>query len=77
MYSRLQIRSLNMHKMLFESDVACVDNCQIDLRSFHKLCMLLTIHGRLKYTKNMKVEELVAMFLHIIAHDKRIRVVKR
>lgn len=77
MYSRLQIRSLNMHKMLFESDVACVDNCRMDLRSFHKLCMLLTAHGGLKPTKNMEVEELVAMFLHIIAHDERVRVVKR
>nr|XP_010937359.1 uncharacterized protein LOC105056753 [Elaeis guineensis] len=62
-----------MHKMLFESDVACVDNYRMDLRSFHKLCMLLAIHSGLKPTKNMEVEELVAMFLHIIAHDERVR----
>ncbi|QHO29741.1 Retrotransposon protein [Arachis hypogaea] len=37
----------------------------------------LTRVGRLEPSRNMGVEEMVAMFLHIIAHDVNIRVIKR
>ncbi|XP_025646296.1 uncharacterized protein [Arachis hypogaea] len=33
--------------------------------------------GRLEPSRNMGVEEMVAMFLYIIAHDVKIRVIKR
>ncbi|XLR65108.1 hypothetical protein S83_015780, partial [Arachis hypogaea] len=32
---------------------------------------------RLEPSRNMSIEEMVAMFLHIIAHDVKIRVIKR
>ncbi|QHO07235.1 uncharacterized protein DS421_14g461870 [Arachis hypogaea] len=49
----------------------------MDRCAFHALCNMLKRVGRLEPSRNMGVEEMVAMFLHIIAHDVKIRVIKR
>ncbi|XLT04433.1 hypothetical protein HN51_043182 [Arachis hypogaea] len=56
---------------------ACIENTRMDRRAFHALCNMLRGIGRLKPSRNMGVEEMAAMFLHIIAHDVKIRVIKR
>nr|XP_023915784.1 uncharacterized protein LOC112027337 [Quercus suber] len=43
------------------------------LYAFAKLCKILRGTGRLKDTKNASVEEQVAKFLYILAHNERIR----
>ncbi|XVE89435.1 hypothetical protein DITRI_Ditri19aG0201100 [Diplodiscus trichospermus] len=63
--------------MIFESDVQSIDNCRMDRRAFTKLCHLLETQGRLKASKNMGTEEMVASSLHIIAHRTKNRVLKR
>ncbi|XP_061369959.1 uncharacterized protein LOC133312729 [Gastrolobium bilobum] len=49
----------------------------MDRRSFHTLCHLLKTIGMLQPTRHMGVEEQVAVFLHILAHDVKNRVIKR
>ena len=74
---RHHIRSLNLDKMLFQSDKQSVENCRMDRRTFAKLCQLLKIEGMLKENRNMSVKEMVISFLHIIAHHTKNRVFKR
>ncbi|XLR18898.1 hypothetical protein S83_046810, partial [Arachis hypogaea] len=52
-------------------------NTKMDRCAFHALCNMLKRLERLEPSRNMGVEEMVAMFLHIIAHDVKIRVIKR
>ncbi|KAL5549458.1 hypothetical protein UlMin_004689 [Ulmus minor] len=74
---RHQIRELNYHQMIHESVLACIENTCMDRRIFFILCQhLRTIRG-LKRTKNMDVEEMVAIFLHIISHDVKNRIMRR
>uniref|UniRef100_A0A2N9HXL4 DUF8040 domain-containing protein n=1 Tax=Fagus sylvatica TaxID=28930 RepID=A0A2N9HXL4_FAGSY len=55
--------------MVFNGDLECLENTRMDRHSFHRLCDMLKTTGRLSATRNMNVEEMVAMFLHIVAHD--------
>ncbi|GMI86573.1 hypothetical protein HRI_002326600 [Hibiscus trionum] len=74
---RHNIRSINLHKIIFESDRQSVDNCRMDRRAFLKLCHLLKCHGGLKESRHMCMKEMVITFLHIIAHHTKNRVLKR
>ncbi|XLR04434.1 hypothetical protein S83_070632, partial [Arachis hypogaea] len=58
-------------------DETCIENTRMDRRTFHALCNMLKEVERLEPSRNMGVEEMVAMFLHIIAYDVKIRVIKR
>ena len=49
----------------------------MDQRAFYSLCDLLSSVGRLRCDGSMSVEEAVAIFLHILAHDVKNRVIKR
>ncbi|KAL5553402.1 hypothetical protein UlMin_040803 [Ulmus minor] len=63
--------------MIHESDLACIENTRMNRRTFSILCQyLITIVG-LKGTKNMDVEEMVVIFLHIISHDVKNRIMRR
>ena len=61
--------------MTLESDVICVAQLHMDMQDFNKLCHLCTTKGQLKRTRNMSVEEMVAIFLHVLAHHVKNRVV--
>ncbi|XVF56316.1 hypothetical protein PTKIN_Ptkin06aG0109000 [Pterospermum kingtungense] len=72
-----QIRSMNLQKIVFESDRQSIENCRMDRRSFRKLCYLLKTDGHLEDNRNMSVEEMVTSFLHILAHHTKNRIIKR
>ena len=76
-HDRHLVREVNFERIVFISDLACIENTRMDRRAFHVLCDMLKGVGKLEPSKNMSVEEMVAMFLHIIAHDVKNRVVKR
>lgn len=76
-HERSVIREVHFHRIIFISDLACVENTRMDRAAFHKLCTMLKVVGGLVPTKNMDVEELVAMFLHILAHHAKNRIIKR
>ncbi|VVA31425.1 PREDICTED: ALP1 [Prunus dulcis] len=48
----------------------------MDRQSFHKLCQILVTRGQLRPTRNVSVEEMIAMFLHILAHHIKNRTIK-
>ncbi|GMJ03048.1 hypothetical protein HRI_003974000 [Hibiscus trionum] len=74
---RHNIRTLNLQKIVFESDRQSVDNCRMDRRTFFKLCHLLKSQGGLKESRYLCIEEMVITFLHIISHHTKNRVLKR
>lgn len=76
-YHRHLVRELTLRRMVFNGDLECLENTRMDRHSFHRLCDMLKTTGRLSATRNMNVEEMVAMFLHIVAHDVKNRVIKR
>ncbi|KAL2904738.1 Protein ALP1-like [Bienertia sinuspersici] len=49
----------------------------MDRNTFYVLCGLLRDHGGLKESKNMYVEERVAIFLNILGHDQKQRMIVR
>ena len=57
------------------SDTECIFQLQMDRRCFRVLCSFVREIGVLKDTRHMSVEESVAMFLHILAHDEKNRAI--
>ena len=53
----------------------CVNQLRMDIRSFRSLCCLLRNEGKLKEDGLICTEEQVAMFLHILAHHSKNRVI--
>ncbi|KAK9286987.1 hypothetical protein L1049_015395 [Liquidambar formosana] len=72
---RMESRVDNIRRLLCEGDGAFVNQLRMDMRTFKLLCSLLRTFGRLTDTKNMSVEEQVGMFLHILAHHVKNRVI--
>ncbi|KAK2365165.1 hypothetical protein QL285_030112 [Trifolium repens] len=62
--------------LINRNDVICVNHLRVDIRSFRILCCLLRNEGKLKEDGLVCIEEQVAIFLHIIAHHTKNRVIK-
>jgi hypothetical protein len=62
--------------LINRNDVICVNHLRVDIRSFRILCCLLRNEGKLKEDGLVCIEEQVAIFLHIIAHHSKNRVIK-
>ncbi|KAL0544437.1 hypothetical protein IC582_019552 [Cucumis melo] len=75
--TRHRIRELAYFRMIHESDLVCRQNTRMDRRTFAILCHLLRNVAGLSSTEIVDVEEMVAMFLHVLAHDVKNRVIQR
>uniref|UniRef100_A0A9I9EC68 Retrotransposon protein n=1 Tax=Cucumis melo TaxID=3656 RepID=A0A9I9EC68_CUCME len=75
--TRHRIRELAYFRMIHESDLVCRQSTRMDRRTFAILCHLLRNVAGLSSTEIVDVEEMVAMFLHVIAHDMKNRVIQR
>jgi hypothetical protein len=58
-YHRHLVRELTLRRMVFDSNLACIENTRMDGHSFHKLCDMLKTTGRLSAKRNMNGEEMV------------------
>ncbi|XP_057764994.1 uncharacterized protein LOC130985849 [Salvia miltiorrhiza] len=58
------------------SDIDCVVNMRMDRNAFGRLCQLLRQLGGLTNGRYVTVEEQVAVFLSVLAHHKKNRVVR-
>ncbi|KAL4032275.1 hypothetical protein IC575_005345 [Cucumis melo] len=67
--TRHRIRELAYFRMIHESDLVCRQSTRMDRRTFAILCHLLRNVAGLSSTEIVDVEEMVAMFLHVLAHD--------
>lgn len=66
----------NFQRMVYASDVRCINSLRMDRHTFSRLCSMLRISGRLQDTRNVYVEEMIAMFLHILAHHEKNRIIQ-
>ncbi|XP_048492671.2 uncharacterized protein LOC104902848 isoform X1 [Beta vulgaris subsp. vulgaris] len=51
----------------------CCEQLRLDIRCFEKLCHTLQSKGDLMTTRNVTIKEIVALFLHVLAHDLKNR----
>ncbi|KAL0558889.1 hypothetical protein IC582_003472 [Cucumis melo] len=63
--------------MIHESDLVCRQSTCMDKRTFAILCHLLRIFVSHSSTEIVDVEEMVVMFLYVLAHDMNNRVIQR
>ncbi|KAL4035117.1 hypothetical protein IC575_003792 [Cucumis melo] len=75
--TRHRIRQFEYFRMIHESDLVCRQSTCMDKRTFAILCHLLRIFVSLSSTEIVDVEEMVVMFLYILAHDMNNRVIQR
>nr|GEY13707.1 hypothetical protein [Tanacetum cinerariifolium] len=59
---------------VYESDTMFISQIRMTQMCFVKLCNMLETLGGLKASKNMNIDDQVAIFLHIIAHNVKNRV---
>ncbi|KAL8541068.1 hypothetical protein ACS0TY_002377 [Phlomoides rotata] len=69
-----QVRELN--RLIHGNHSDCLDNLHVDRIAFGRLCIILRNRGGLVDGKHVSVEEQVSMFLGILAHHKKNRVVR-
>ncbi|XP_062080258.1 protein ALP1-like [Humulus lupulus] len=65
-----------VHQIAYESDIICFDQLRMNRKAFSNLCIMLETRGGLKASKYLQVDEQVAMFLHVIAHHVKNRVIR-
>ncbi|XP_057797082.1 uncharacterized protein LOC131013093 [Salvia miltiorrhiza] len=68
-----QIKHLN--RMVGLTDIDCMANLRMDRNTFGRLCLLLRQLGGLTDGRFVSVEEQVAMFISILAHHQKNRII--
>uniref|UniRef100_A0A9I9E6T3 DUF8040 domain-containing protein n=1 Tax=Cucumis melo TaxID=3656 RepID=A0A9I9E6T3_CUCME len=75
--TRHRIRQLAYFRMIYEFDLVCRESTCMDMRIFTILCHLLRPIAGLSSTEIVDVEEMVAMFLHVLAYNVKNRIIQR
>ncbi|KAL8462537.1 hypothetical protein ACS0TY_033537 [Phlomoides rotata] len=76
MIEHLPGQAVNMSRLICGNTMDYYDNLRMDRNAFGRLCIILKNLGGLIDGKHMSVEEQVTIFLSILVHDKKNRVVK-
>ncbi|KAL8486518.1 hypothetical protein ACS0TY_023272 [Phlomoides rotata] len=63
-----------MKRLVGWSDSDCMENLRMDRNTFGRLCLMLKNLGGLTEGKFVSIEEQVAMFLSVLADNKKNRV---
>ncbi|KAL8553490.1 hypothetical protein ACS0TY_001978 [Phlomoides rotata] len=74
--SRIPRQLEALHDVVGISDVECLNQLRMTRGVFSRLCYVLETSGGLKSSRNTSVGEQVAMFLSILAHHTKNRIVK-
>jgi hypothetical protein len=69
-------RQGDLYRLIYEDDETCHNHFRMNRNAFSNLCNMLEVRGGLKATKHMLVDEQVAMFLYILAHHVKNRIIK-
>lgn len=67
---------LELHGWTHWRSIGYVEQLHIDIRQSEKLCHILKSKGGLVTTKNVTMEEVVALFLHTLGHDLKNRIIQ-
>ncbi|XVF16905.1 hypothetical protein REPUB_Repub10bG0071300 [Reevesia pubescens] len=65
-----------MNEVLEGPDDVCCEMLRMDKHVFHKLCSTLRHRGMLRDTAGVMIEEQLAIFLNIVGHNERNRVIQ-
>ena len=76
-FERINERAVKMDRMVWIDDAAAINNVRMDRRAFRKLCDMISTHGKLRELSNVGIDEMVASFLNVLAHDENDGVVGR
>ncbi|KAL8470884.1 hypothetical protein ACS0TY_033455 [Phlomoides rotata] len=76
MIERMPDQATHMGRLVFGHQSDCLENLRMDRNAFGRLCYLLRNRGGLIDGKFVSVEEQVAVFLSVLGHHKKNRVVK-
>ncbi|GKD42026.1 ALP1-like protein [Tanacetum coccineum] len=68
-------RMIWLIKLTRESDIVYVSQLRMDRSTFGRLCEMVRDVSGLKGTTNMTLEEIVALFLYVLAHHKKNRTI--
>jgi hypothetical protein len=68
-------RGIYMDSILYGGKQDCIDQIRMSPTAFFGLCKSLADNNLIRETINMSIKEQVLMFLHIIGHNVRFRVV--
>jgi hypothetical protein len=68
-------RQRNLNLIYNCNDIECVNMLRMRRLSFFHLCELLRHRNLLRDSIHSSVEEQVAMFLHVVGHNQRFRVI--
>ncbi|GAB4829638.1 hypothetical protein Ancab_040643 [Ancistrocladus abbreviatus] len=71
--NRRRIRIDNLYGIITDSDRNCQNELRMNRHTFGVLCEMLRDIGGLRDTRNMSLQEIVAMFLYTLAHHKKNR----
>ena len=66
----------HMLRIVYSSDDSCKFHLRLNRAAFTKLCRMLKEIGGLRDTVYMLIDEQVAMFLHILAHHVKNRIMR-
>ncbi|XP_042012281.1 protein ANTAGONIST OF LIKE HETEROCHROMATIN PROTEIN 1-like [Salvia splendens] len=66
----------HLDRLVKLSNVDCIANLRMDVNTFGRLCQILSQRGGLITGNSLPVEEQVAIFLGVLAHHNKNRVVK-
>ncbi|XP_026428588.1 uncharacterized protein LOC113324483 [Papaver somniferum] len=69
------VRLRVMQDLVYKSDTKCKSQLRLDKLTFRILCHKLRTISGLEYNRNCDVEEVVVIFLYVIAHHHKNRVV--
>ncbi|KAH6826465.1 hypothetical protein C2S53_014319 [Perilla frutescens var. hirtella] len=76
MIPRIPDQVKHMSRIVGLTDVDCVVNLRMDRNAFGRLCQLLRDLGGLVDGRYVSIQEQVSMFLSVLAHHKKNRVVR-
>jgi hypothetical protein len=68
-------RQANLNKIYNCNDVECISMLRMRRAPFFNLCNLFRDRSLLRDTIHSSIEEQVAMFLHVVGHNQRFRVI--
>ncbi|XP_041993397.1 uncharacterized protein LOC121744019 isoform X2 [Salvia splendens] len=74
--SKVPQQLIHLERLINVTDVDCIANLRMDRNTFGKLCRILTEQGGLRPGKCLGIEEQVAIFLGVLAHHNKNRVVR-
>ncbi|KAG8364435.1 hypothetical protein BUALT_Bualt19G0128500 [Buddleja alternifolia] len=70
-----QVKCLN--SLINMTDETCINQLRMCRNAFFHLCYILEVKGGLTHTKHVKITEQVAMFLVVLSHHTKNRIVKQ